>query len=110
MVPEFEKVAFETKPGEVSPVVRTQFGYHVIKVDEHKTQGLAEVKPQLEREIRQTKMQEQMDQMKNNSAATYDETYFAPPAPPAPAQSSAPAQNPADAKVKPQTSDVKKPQ
>ena len=111
MVPEFEKVAFETKPGQVSPVVRTQFGYHVIKVDEHKTQALAEVKPQLEREIRQTKMQEQMDQMKNNSAAIYDETYFAPPpAPPAPAQSSAPAQNPADAKAKPQTSDVKKPQ
>ena len=30
MVPEFDKVAFEMKKGEVSGVVSTQFGYHII--------------------------------------------------------------------------------
>jgi len=30
MVPEFDKVAFEMKKGEVSNVVTTQFGYHII--------------------------------------------------------------------------------
>ena len=30
MVPEFDKVAFEMKKGEVSGVVTTQFGYHII--------------------------------------------------------------------------------
>lgn len=31
MVPEFEEMAFNTPVGEVSDIVQTQFGFHIIK-------------------------------------------------------------------------------
>lgn len=44
MVYPFEKAAFETKTGELSRIIRTRFGYHLIKVEDRKpSRGEVEV-------------------------------------------------------------------
>ncbi len=49
-VPEFDKTAFSLSPGQTSGVIKTQFGYHILQVEDKKqahTKSLAEVKPEI---------------------------------------------------------------
>lgn len=39
-VPELEEACFKMEPGEISGIVKTQFGYHIIKVTERRPPGL----------------------------------------------------------------------
>ena len=64
MVPAFETVAFAMKPGEVSDVVETRFGYHLIKVEDKKSAGTVsytEVKGQLDDHLKKQKGQQEID-------------------------------------------------
>ena len=64
MVPEFEKAAFAlVKPGELSAVVKTQFGYHIIRLDVKKeaaTIPLAQVKEAIRKNLIGQELQKQV--------------------------------------------------
>lgn len=72
MVPEFEEAAFAMSPGEVRGPIKTQFGYHVIKLASRtpaRTRTLEEVRPSLASGLAERKAAEEADKLAAELAA-----------------------------------------
>ena len=64
MVPEFANAAFALKPGQISDIVQTSFGYHVIKLTERRPGGsipLEQVTEQVRQHLTQTRQREKAE-------------------------------------------------
>jgi peptidyl-prolyl cis-trans isomerase C len=84
MVPDFERAAFALKPGEISDVVKTQYGFHIITVTERKdgdAKPFDQVKEQIRATLRNKGLQEQVqghfDDLKKQADLKIDDAALA---------------------------------
>ncbi|MGA2880017.1 MAG: peptidylprolyl isomerase [Bryobacteraceae bacterium] len=76
MVAAFDQAAFSLPIGEVSEPVKTQFGYHIIKVTARTSKSFEEVKPQIEKDLKPKLAKEALEQVKAHTAVTLNDAYF----------------------------------
>jgi len=92
MVPQFEEVAFKLPVGEVSEPVKTQFGYHIIKVDSREPAKFEAVKSSIDQKLKPELAQKAVEEIRKQTPVTINDAYFgAGAAPPAPTPAAAPA-------------------
>jgi peptidyl-prolyl cis-trans isomerase C len=93
MVKPFEDAAFSLPPGQISDPVKTQFGYHIIRVDKVETKSFEEARPEMEAKLKPELAKKQIDDLKASVGVKLDDGFFGPVAPP-PTLATAPAGSP----------------
>ena len=84
-VPPFDQAVFSLPAGQLSEPVKTQFGYHLIKVDQREVKAFEEVKPDIEKKLRPELARSAMENLQKKTTVVLDVGFFGPaPAPAAP--------------------------
>jgi peptidyl-prolyl cis-trans isomerase C len=76
MVGPFDQAAFSLPVGQISEPVKSPFGYHIIKVEEHKTKTFEEARPDIEKQMKPQLTREAMDRIKKQQTVDINGAYF----------------------------------
>ncbi|WMJ78679.1 MULTISPECIES: peptidylprolyl isomerase [unclassified Sedimentibacter] len=74
MVPEFEKAVFSMQVGEISEPVKTQFGYHIIKLTDHTTKRSSSLE-EVHQEVKDACFMEKQEQLYADRKAELSNKY-----------------------------------
>lgn len=83
MVPEFEAAVVALQPGQISDPVKSQFGWHIVRLDEVRDStppSLDQLRPEIESELRQKKLEAELAALRAAAKIEKPETGVAPSA------------------------------
>lgn len=84
-VPPFDQAVFSLPVGQLSEPIKTQFGYHIIKVEQRDVKPFAEVKVDVIKKLRPELAHSAMENLQKQATVVMDDAYFGPATtPPAP--------------------------
>jgi len=93
--PEWRDSVTKMKEGEVSDAKPAPDGFVALQVVKRSTQDLKDATPDIDREMKQQRLQAAVEDLKKKTGVWMDDTYFTPPAPAPAAAAPAPAPAPA---------------
>jgi peptidyl-prolyl cis-trans isomerase C len=79
VLPTLEDVLCKMSPGEISDPIKTNFGYHVIRLESSDGKDFATLKPILEQKYRAEMAKKMVDEMIAKAKVVKDKEYYAPP-------------------------------
>ncbi len=84
MVKPFSDAAFSMKEGQISDPVKTQFGYHIIRLDKLETKTFEQARPEIDAKLKPEIAKKHMDELQKSASVTLDESFFGPATPAGP--------------------------
>jgi peptidyl-prolyl cis-trans isomerase C len=76
MVAEFEQAVFAQPVGKISEPVKTKFGYHIIKVEDHTSKTFDQSRAEIEKKLKPEMTREAMDRIEKQTPVVLDDSYF----------------------------------
>lgn len=76
MVPSFDEAVAKMQPGQISEPVKSQFGYHIIKLESKESKPFEAVKPEIEKKLAPEQAQKAMETLEKSTKTVYDPEFF----------------------------------